>query len=375
MEINSIYKKTTIFACLLCVLLAAGACLYVIFFSTADGFRDDIGAQESPVSDTVAVDMGEYTQTVDAQTEGGNPIAADNSAAGSIDLQLSSLNSSSEYIWIPVASTASSSDVVIENHYMDRQLWVYIKGSSTDFYRDNFITGNLEGISSGEAVNGREGVTLKFSLDHIYEFNSIFENNVLYIEKVSPQELYSKIVVIDPSSDMPDYVSVDNSLTPAGICLDIAAKVKSSLEDEGIHVYVTRMDDRTVPAEDCIALSAEVKPDMLIRVETSFDEDSKKYGTETVYNGTYFIPGFGSVELADMLESNVATTIGGLAGGLIEASDTDEVIRSATVPAAAVKVGYFTNAQENILLNREDYRTKIAQGITDAVLEAFDGKD
>jgi len=71
----------------------------------------------------------------------------------------------------------------------------------------------------------------------------------------------------------------------------------------------------------------------------------------------------------------VTTSIGGLAGGLVDATDEDVVIRNATVPAASVKVGYFTNAQENILLNREDYRTKIAQGIADAIIEAFERKD
>ena len=61
--------------------------------------------------------------------------------------------------------------------------------------------------------------------------------------------------------------------------------------------------------------------------------------------------------------------------GLAEAGDNDEIIRKATVPAATIKVGYYTNTQENILLNRDDYRTRIADGIMAAIEQAYDGND
>ncbi len=111
---------------------------------------------------------------------------------------------------------------------------------------------------------------------------------------------------------------------------------------------------------------------MLIRIEVSGDENSKVYGTETVYNSRFFIPGFGNVELADLLEREVVTSISGKANGLVEASASDEVISSATVPAAAIRVGYLTNSQEAILLRREDYIKRIAEGIYNAVIKAYE---
>lgn len=280
----------------------------------------------------------------------------------------------SEYIWIPMPENTTASDVAIENHYMDHQLWVAINSAENaeDFYSETQITGNLSDISGGsyEVEEGR--IVLKLNMEHIYEYSTIFENGVLYIEKKLPAEVYDRLIIIDPAGQAPDELLLSESATPEQICLDISAKLRTLLEKEDIRVYVTGMDNRTVADDDRLFLLTEIKPDMYIRIETGSDSDSKVYGTETVYNGTYFIPGFGSVELADLLEAEVTTNIGGKVGGLILASEDDYVITNATVPAATIKVGYYTNMQENILLNRDDYREKIAQGIANAVMKAYE---
>ena len=48
------------------------------------------------------------------------------------------------------------------------------------------------------------------------------------------------------------------------------------------------------------------------------------------------------------------------------------MISKATVPAAAIRVGYLTNGQEAILLQREDYIQRIAEGIYQAVMQAYE---
>ena len=287
------------------------------------------------------------------------------------ELRLDGSASDSDYIWIPIREGAASADIIIENHYMDRQLWVSVEGGDRTFYDDNPISGNLSAITEAEAVDTDTGIVLKFTMDRVYEFNTIFENGVLYVDSLLPGEVYDRRIILDPAGFIPDEMIVDNSLTPARICLDIAERLKAKLEENDIKVYMTSVDERIVDPEECLALSSEIRPDMYIRIETAYDADTSVYGTSTVYNGTYFIPGFGSVELADLLEAYVTTSIGGKALGLTEAGDSDAVIRGATVPAAAVRAGYYTNAQENILLNREDYRTRIADGIYNAVLQAY----
>ena len=75
------------------------------------------------------------------------------------------------------------------------------------------------------------------------------------------------------------------------------------------------------------------------------------------------------------MEREVVTSISGKAGGLIESEPSDEVLGSATVPAAAIRVGYLTNSQEAILLQREDYIKRIAEGIYNAVVKAYEQRE
>ncbi len=100
------------------------------------------------------------------------------------------------------------------------------------------------------------------------------------------------------------------------------------------------------------------------------------YMGESATGGTHLQVALGGpqvwMELADLLEREVVTAISGKANGLIEASAEDTVISEATVPAAAIKVGYLTNGQESILLQREDYIQRIAEGIYQTILKAYE---
>lgn len=359
-NIYNIYKKTLILVLVSAICLIGGTAAYVqIMHPVINVSRQ--GVQE--VGHGIVGDL---------QSDAAATAAPASSDTKGNALYLNGASADSEYLWIPIADGISSSDITIENHYMDRQLWVSINNGDAEFYKDEYISGNLTGVAYGAVVEDVGRIILRFDMDQVYEYNTIFENGVLYIEKMKPREVYDRIVVIDPAGYAPDELIVQNSLTPARICLDISTKLLGILEEKGIRVYVTSLDERVASDDDSIALLTEVRPDMYIRIETSYNEDSKVYGTETVYNGTYFIPRFGSVELADLLEAGVTTSIGGKAVGLTEAGESDGVIRRATVPAATIKVGYYTNTQENILLNRDDYRTRIAEGIASAVDRAYE---
>lgn len=283
------------------------------------------------------------------------------------------------YFCVPMPETVKAEEVVLENHYMDKELWVGISSDQTleyeDFYGTNSVYGNCNNVTNGRLETEEERVCLRFALTGVYEYRSIFEDHTLYVEFVPSKEVYEKIVVIDPAYGGDERgVTVDRVMSK-DITLDIAKALKTMFDESDIKVYYTRMDDNNPASADRVDLAMETKADMLIRIEVSGDDNSKLYGTSAVYNSKYFIPGFGNVELADLLEREVVTSISGKAGGLIESAETDEVLNSATVPAAAIRVGYLTNSQEAILLQREDYIKRIAEGIYNAVVKAYEQRE
>lgn len=297
-------------------------------------------------------------------------------AGDAININIDRSSQSTSYFCVPMPETVKAEDVVLENHYMNKELWVSIQSAKTqdceEFYRMNGVYGNCENVVDGHFEAAQERACLQFALTGVYEYRSIFEDHTLYVEFVPPKEMYERVIVVDPAYGGGETgVAVDGILSK-DITLDIARALKAMFDESDVKVYYTRMDDSNPLAADRVELAAATKADMLIRIEVSGDENSKVYGTAAVYNSRFFIPGFGNVELADLLEREVVTSISGKAGGLIEAAETDEVISSATVPAAAIRVGYLTNSQEAILLQREDYIKRIAEGIYNAVDEAYE---
>lgn len=291
-----------------------------------------------------------------------------------IEIDRNSQNTS--YFCVPLPESVRVEEVTIENHYMDRELWISIEPREMDgldkFYENSSVYGNCESVLEGHFDVEENRICLRFNLTDVYEYHSIFEDNTLYVEFVAPKEVYDKIIVIDPAYGLEDVGVAIEGVNAKDITLEVAKALKTKLDATDIKVYYTRMDDSNPDAEKRVKLASATKADMLIRIEVASAESSKEYGTEAVYNSRFFIPGFGSIELADLLEREVVTAISGKANGLLEAGEDDVVICDATVPAAAIKVGYLTNGQEAILLQREDYIQRIAEGIYQAIIKAYE---
>lgn len=348
--------KKTMVLCLMFVAAAMGVMLYYCankIVVVADVAQDEVvQAAESSMGSTVA------------KAENGNQIEIDRN------------RENTNYFCVPIPPDVRVEEVTVENHYMDRELWVSIEpekmSAINDFYENNGVYGNCEEVVEGHFEVEKKRICLRFKLTDVYEYHSIFENSTLYVNFVPPKEAYDRIVVIDPAYGGEDTGVVTDTVKAKNITLDIARALKAKLDETDIKVYYTRMDDSNPEAEYRVSLAEATKADMLIRIEVGSAKSSKQYGTEAVYNSRFFIPGFGSVELADLLEREVVTAISGKANGLLEAEQTDSVINEATVPAAAIRVGYLTNGQESILLQREDYIQRIAEGIYQAVMKAYE---
>lgn len=360
MQQNKLMKITAVYTVLFAVCVFA-----VIFYYSANNI---VNIEEEPPADIVQSTETAIQEIPDNEAE---LIRNENSIIFEQNGQ------EMNYFCIPLHGSVRAEDVMIENHYMDKELWVSIKQTVTDddyedFYRTQGVYGNREAVSDGYFESSDETFWLKFRLNDIYEYHSIFEDSKLYVEFVSPKEVYDRIVVIDPAYGGDVTGAVSGELEGKDVVLRIARALKEKLDKTDIKVYYTRMDDSNPSDENRIDLTNTVKADLMIRIEVNENEDTKIYGTEAVYNGKFFIPGFGSPELADLLERNVATQISGKANGLVDSTYEDIVINSATVPAATIRVGYVSNGQEAILLNREDYADKIAEGIFMAIMAAYE---
>lgn len=346
--LQKLMKKTTVLVCLFSV-IALGL---IIGLSTTKVVTITEVAQDEVVRTGDEIDP----QASSADPE--NELAFDTETA-------------TDYLCIPLPEGSKAEEITIENHYMDQELYVLIQNVQESFYAEHALMGNRTGVEAGFYHETEDGVALVFELTQVYEYRTVFENNELYISFLNPREIYNQIVVIDPSCGGLDRGRGGNGIIEKELTLQIAKKLKEKLDESKIKAYYTRMDDVNPAAEQRVALANEVKADMYIEISVDSREEEAVYGVSTVYNDQYFIPGFGSVELADLLERELASEIKTKALGLEKASEESK-LRYATVPAAEVRVGCLSNKQEAILLKREDYIEKIANGIYNAIISSYE---
>ena len=339
--------QTVVFAILFCAISMGG----MLFFARNKAIEIDNVAQDQVVNGIGFADIMQE-------------------AAGS--LRFRQTEETTEYLCIPLENGVKAEEVTIENHYMEKQVWVYIKDTTAEFYAKEAIFGNLEGITEGIYEHAGGTTLIKFTLAEVYECKSVLEEGYLYIDFVLPGEVYDRIVVIDAGFGGTDNGVTANGLIEKDINLDIIKRVKELLDNSGIKVYYTRTTDVDIAPEDRIALANDTDADMFISVQLNTSEDISLYGAEAFYNGSYYIPGFGSIELADTVERAVVTEISTRGNGLSAAGEDDILLQNAEVPAAVIKVGYASNEQEAALLQQETYREKIALGLYNAILAAYE---
>lgn len=295
--------------------------------------------------------------------------------AGERELLLQQREDAENCIRIPLQKGTKAENIVMENRYMERELWIYLQDANADFYEENEISGNLTPVKDGYCEVNQRSVILKLKMDGVLEYRSTMENDTLVIAYYQPRELYEQIVVVDPMGGGDAYGIVVDGLAEKTVALQVAKQLQKQSEQENIRIYYTRLEDAAVSREDRLALIEAVDADLFIGIKACQDiEHTEYYGICGFYNEEYFIPGFGNVQLADILTRNVTVSASNRAVGLIPAEE-NSILQDIKIPAAEICVGYLSNEKERALLSQEEYQKKLAEGLANAVLEVYTNKN
>lgn len=347
-------KENMIITLVLWVLLSCG-CMAAMLYVASN--------KTIVIADTIRDESGDMAVSVATQASGKTELL----------LQPETLGNGS--IRIPLVKGIKAENVVMENRYMERELWIYLKDVEEEFYMENAIYGDLSPVQSGYCETNSDGVVLKLSMSDVLEYRSTMENDTLVIACHEPNELYEQIVVLNPNGGGSVAGSTAGGYVEKEIALQIAKLLQKKLEQENIKLYFTRLDDVDVSYQERLDLVEAVNADFFISIGVCADvENPEAYGIHGFYNEEYFIPGFGNVQLADVLTRNVTVSASNRAIGLTPAEE-DSILRDIKIPAAEICVGYLSNEQEGALLQQTHYQEKLAEGLANAILEVYTIKD
>lgn len=188
-------------------------------------------------------------------------------------------------------------------------------------------------------------------------------------------------VVLDAGHGEPDGGAVGiNGTIEKDINLKIALKLQEVLESRGVRVLMTRTDDNSICDKSAKTLHEKKVSDMHNRLEiintsgadlflsihmNSFS-DPKSGGLHVFYSRNH--PE--AEETAVLIQESISKLTGAKTHTVKAASDTLFLMKNPIPPAILVECGFISNPEEERLLNDDNYQSKIAFSIANAVINA-----
>ena len=306
-----------------------------------------------------------------SQEQGG--LVTENQAERSHEMQLAMAEDrkAEREICIPLETGTKAENVVVENHYMEKELWIYVQNGRKTFYREHQLTGDFSLVGNGICEAQNEGVLLRLSMKEILEYHSTLEEGSLKIDFVNPRENYDKIVVLDPVGGGREKGVETSGCEEKTIALEVARQTAQLLEGGRVKVYLTRTEDTEITQEARQSFADWVDADLYLEIGLSADDTQEStYGIRAEYNDEYYLPDFGNVQWADVVTRQVTVAASNRAIGLFPAEE-DDILWQLKIPAARISLGYVTNSSERQLLLQESYQKKLAEGIAEAISEVY----
>lgn len=184
--------------------------------------------------------------------------------------------------------------------------------------------------------------------------------------------LKGKIIVVDPGHGGSNPGAVANNTRESDNNLAVGLKLRDKLVQAGATVIMTRDTDRTVGPEGSslgtelaarVDLAESNHADLFVSIHSNENPDANIAGAMTFY------PSGKSSSLASSIQNALIATTGAVNKGTSPA--TFYVLRNASMPSTLVEMGFVSNREEATLLNNDAYRSKMAQGILNGVINYF----
>ncbi|MCM3443782.1 peptidoglycan-binding protein [Metabacillus halosaccharovorans] len=200
--------------------------------------------------------------------------------------------------------------------------------------------------------------------DGIAGSNTFKKLNNLFANTSKTKPLSGKKIVIDAGHGGDDPGAVSKGLKESVFVLDIAKQLKSSLENDGATVQMTRSTDIYLTLSQRYTIANNSDADAFISIHNNAGGG---YGTETYWNSKY--SSTKSKQLATNIQKELVSKVNLRDRGVKQGNFS--VIKYTKIPSSLVEVAFIDNANERSLLNTSKFRKSAAEGIYNGIREYF----
>lgn len=240
--------------------------------------------------------------------------------------------------------------------------------------------------ANAKMVNGRLLIPFQFGMQvmALHKDSLIPNNNTKIIPqpKWSPAPLRGNFtIVLDPGHGGKDVGARGRrGLNEKDINLDIARRVRDKLQAKGINVVMTRSKDIFIELWRRVNIASNNKASLFVSIHTNAARNRTVNGIEVFYfagacaklNGPYYRQNQNqSYQYAKLAQAQMRKDVKSSSRGVKNARYF--VLKNARTPAVLIEVGFITNSWEEGNLASTSHREKLAQAITQSIVD-YKGK-
>lgn len=284
--------------------------------------------------------------------------------------------SEEEKLYIEIPENMDGKDIIITNDYLTQTIYIRFRNGVDDYSKDYSVYGSSNHIASMSYYkDGGDGV-LAIAMDMLYEISYIYEDGNLCMSFIDPHDIYDKIIVVDAGHGGRMSGAVKRGVEEKILNLEIVKQIKAKfdeVDDERIKIYYTRLDDTNPSLMERASMANKSNADLFISIHNNASSSglfTSEKGTMVLYNPLDNSEK-GSMRFAELCLENVTTSTGNRNLGLVD-GEYIYIVRSSKVPVVLIEVGYMTNYEELENLKDTEYQRKVAEGVYNAVMQAFE---
>lgn len=281
-----------------------------------------------------------------------------------------------EQLNIELPENIEGKDITITNDYLTQTIYVKFK-NGVDNYSENYsVKGGSNHIANLSYYKEGDLGVLAVQLDKVCEMSYSYKDGYLCINIMDPHDIYDKIIVVDAGHGGRMPGAVKKGVYEKTINLEIVKQLKEifdEVDDESIKVYYTRLTDTNPSLKERADLANYTDADLFI----SIHNNASSSGMFNNDNGTLILYSPDDSEeqlskrLAEICMDNITETAGSKSKGIVDGNDI-YVVRYSEVPVVLIEVGFMTNTKELDNLTNPEYQKKVAQGIYNGIMQAFE---
>lgn len=277
---------------------------------------------------------------------------------------------------IPKGTKASK--ISILQKYIDQRIEIVIPGADENYMYDYQMLGKTEDINSLDYYSGDGSGSIVLSMNKVVEVQSSYDEDYLYLDFLSPKEIYDRVIVVDAGHGGRAPGAVSGDKYEKNITLAIVQQLKALFDeakDPSIGVYYTRLDDSNPDFSNRVGLANNSGADLFVSVHiNSLKGHTDVEGIEVMYDELASDREFDTKDFAQICLDEEEKATGAKKRRLVYGNKI-YIIRNSIAPVALIEVGFMNNPRELARLVDPAYQKKAAEGIYQALLKSLDRLD